>query len=67
MGKNEFGLIKDVIIEIQQKFNDKDITFLEKLAYVECLDIIKSELTGYDLSEFGLEEDQELKYGITKR
>lgn len=43
--------------------DDSDIAFGQRLAYIECLEIIKGEIAG-DEEKFGLDGDLEKKFGL---
>ena len=55
--------LKENIEEI--KDDDSDIAFGQRLAYIECLEIIKGEIAG-DENKFGLDGDLEKKFGLFK-
>ena len=62
------GLLTDLIAEIIDNINDlKGETDLfangQRLAYIECLEIIKGEIMG-DEEKFGLDGDLEKKFGL---
>ncbi len=63
------NIIKEVISEIENSINelgDSTEDFLQKIAYVETLEIIKSAMIGYDLEQYGLDEDLDVKYNLIK-
>ena len=68
MNDKEYGLIKDIIAGIKESIAtlpvDKDpVTFAQRLAYVECLEIIKSELAGEE-ADYGLDGDLDKQFGL---
>lgn len=56
-------LIKENIDEL--KGDNSEIAFGQRLAYVECLEIIKGEIMG-DEAAFGLDGDLDKKFGLIK-
>ena len=63
-------LVKDLVDliseNIQELEGDKsEMAFGQRLAYVECLDIIKSEIAGSE-KKFGLDGDLDKKFGLTR-
>ena len=63
------NILKEIIEEIENNINELGNStedFLQKIAYVETLEIIKSAMTGYDLAQYGLDEDLDAKYKLIK-
>ncbi|MBQ7770828.1 MAG: hypothetical protein IJ373_06545 [Clostridia bacterium] len=61
-------LVKDLIESITESFDEKrddnsDFAMGQKLAYVECLEILKGLIAG-DEERFGLDGDLEKKFGL---
>ncbi len=59
--KDIVGAIKESIDEIKNE--SSDFAMGQKLAYVECLEILKGLIAG-DEERFGLEGDLEKKFGL---
>ena len=63
-------LVKDLVELISESIRElegdnSEMAFGQKLAYVECLEIIKGEIAGNE-EEFGLDGNLEKKFGLIK-
>lgn len=62
------NLLEDTIAQIVENLNDlkedsSQFAKGQKLAYIECLEILKGEIAG-DEEKFGLDGDLEKKFGL---
>lgn len=63
------SIIEDMITLIKENLEElngdtSEIAFGQRLAYIECLEIIKGEISG-DEEKFGLDGDLEKKFNLT--
>jgi Fe-S oxidoreductase len=64
------GIVEDMITLIRECIDElkddySEMAFGERLAYIECLEIIKGEVAG-DEDKFGLDGDLEEKFELIK-